>query len=238
MSPETEPPLRSATSPEGVLTLTLNRPRKLNAITAALAQDLWHALEQADSAPAIKVVLLRGEGRAFCAGRDVGAPPCDADLDGVQRVATAIVGCSKPVLAAVHGWVVGAGLEWMLDADIVVAARSARFKLPEASLGVFVTGGLVATLPAAAGLARAKAMMLLGEEFSAEQALAWGLVWKMVDDNELAAASSDIAARLAGLNADVAARYKRVLNEVGLAGFRQAIERESAQQRELAHRMK
>jgi 2-(1,2-epoxy-1,2-dihydrophenyl)acetyl-CoA isomerase len=225
-------------SPDGVLTLTLNRPRKLNAITAALAQDLWHALEQADSDAAIKAVLLRGEGRAFCAGRDVGAPPSDAELDGVQRVATAIVGCSKPVVAAVHGWVVGAGLEWMLDADIVIAARSARFKLPEASLGVFVTGGLVATLPAAAGLARAKAMMLLGEGFSAEEALGWGLVWKMVDDDALAAASSDIALRLAGLDADVAARYKRVLNEIGLARFGQAIERESAQQRELERRPK
>jgi 2-(1,2-epoxy-1,2-dihydrophenyl)acetyl-CoA isomerase len=238
MANDVEAALLRELSPDGVLTLTLNRPRKLNAITAALAQDLWGALEQADSDPAIKAVLLRGEGRAFCAGRDVGAPPSDAELDGVQRVATAIVGCSKPVVAAVHGWVVGAGLEWMLDADIVIAARSARFKLPEASLGVVVTGGLVATLPAAAGLARAKAMMLLGEEFSAEEALGWGLVWKMVDDDALAAASSDIALRLAGLDADVAARYKRVLNEIGLAGFAHAIERESAQQRELAHRTK
>lgn len=238
MTPDTEAPLRSSVSPNGVLTLTLNRPRKLNAITAALAQDLWRALEHAHSAPAIKAVLLRGEGRAFCAGRDINAPPSDAELDAVQRVATAIVGCCKPVVAAVHGWVVGAGLEWMLDADIVIAARSARFKLPEASLGVFVTGGLVATLPAAAGLARAKALMLLGEEFSAEQALGWGLVWKMVDDNELGTASSDIAGRLAALNADVAARYKRVLNEIGLGGFEHAIGRESAQQRELAHRTK
>lgn len=238
MANDVAPALLRELSPDGVRTLTLNRPRKLNAITAALAEDLWRALEQADSDPFVKVVLLRGEGRAFCAGRDLGAAPSEAELDGVQRVAATIVGCRKPVVAAVHGWVVGAGLEWMLDADIVIAARGARFKLPEASLGVFVTGGLVATLPAATGLARAKALMLLGEEFSAEQALGWGLVWKTVDDDELGAASADIARRLAALDSDVVARYKRVLNEIGLARFGQAIECETAHQRELAHCMK
>jgi 2-(1,2-epoxy-1,2-dihydrophenyl)acetyl-CoA isomerase len=232
---ETEPSLRRELSQDGVLTLSLNRPRKLNAITAALASDLWRALEHANADVAVKAVLLRGEGRAFCAGRDVGAPPSETELDGVQSVARAIVGCRKPVVAAVHGWVVGAGLEWMLDADIVVTARGARFKLPEASLGVFVTGGLVATLPAAAGLARAKALILLGEEFSAEQALGWGLVWKVVEDNELGAASRDIARRLAGLNPDMVARYKRVLNEIGLASFEEAVRQESAHQRELGN---
>jgi 2-(1,2-epoxy-1,2-dihydrophenyl)acetyl-CoA isomerase len=237
MANDIAPALLRELSPDGVLTLSLNRPTKLNAITAALAEDLWRALEQADADSAVKVVLLRGEGRAFCAGRDLGAPPSEAELDGVQRVAVAIVGCRKPVLAAVHGWVVGAGLEWMLDADIVIAARGARFKLPEASLGVFVTGGLVATLPAAAGLARAKALMLLGEEFSAEQAMGWGLVWRTVDDDGLGAASKDIARRLATLDPNVVARYKRVLNEIGLDRFGHAIERETAHQRELADRI-
>ncbi len=237
MTMETEPSLQRELSQDGVLTLSLNRPRKLNAITAELAADLWRALEHADADAAVKVVVLRGEGRAFCAGRDLSALPSETELNGVQSVARAIVGCRKPVVAAVHGWVVGAGLEWMLDADIVIAARGARFKLPEASLGVFVTGGLVATLPAAAGLARAKALILLGEEFSAEQALGWGLVWKVVEDNELGAVSRDIAGRLAGLDADMVARYKRVLNEIGLASFEEAVRHESANQRELAHRL-
>jgi 2-(1,2-epoxy-1,2-dihydrophenyl)acetyl-CoA isomerase len=79
----------------------------------------------------------------------------------------------------------GAGLEWMLDADVVIAAKSSRFRLPEASLGVFVTGGLTATLPAFAGLARAKGLMLLGEEFGAAEAHAWGLVWQVVPDADL-----------------------------------------------------
>jgi 2-(1,2-epoxy-1,2-dihydrophenyl)acetyl-CoA isomerase len=92
----------------------------------------------------------------------------------VQAVAAALVSLPKPVVAAVHGWTLGAGLEWMLDADVVIAAKSSRFRLPEASLGVFVTGGLTATLPAFAGLARAKGLMLLGEEFGAAEAHAWG----------------------------------------------------------------
>ena len=114
-------------------------------------EAMLDAIAAAGSDEAVRVLLLRGAGRAFCAGRDVGAPPTEQDLQLVQAVAAALVALPKPVVAAVHGWTLGAGLEWMLDADIVVAAESSRFKLPEASLGVFVTGGLTATLPASAG---------------------------------------------------------------------------------------
>jgi len=140
------------------------------------------------------------------------------------------------VVAAVHGWTVGAGFEWMLNADIVLAADSARFKLPEASLGVFVTGGLAATLPAYAGVARAKALMLLGEEFSPTQAQAWGLVWKVVPEPELDAASRQACARLASLLPEVAASYKRVLNDIGLGRFHDAIALENDAQRALGGR--
>ena len=159
--------------------------------------------------------------------------PTDDDLVLVQAVARALVDLAKPVVAAVHGWTVGAGLEWALDADVVIAAESSRFRLPEASLGVFVTGGLSATLPALAGVARAKALMLLGEAFSAEDALRWGLVWRVVADDALDAESQRIAATLAALAPAVASRFKRVLNEVGLPTFRRAIELENDAQRAL-----
>ncbi|HSW07470.1 enoyl-CoA hydratase/isomerase family protein [Aquabacterium sp.] len=214
----------------GVLTLSLNRPAKLNAINGALASALLAELQAADATADVRAVLIRGNGRAFCAGRDVSEAPTDDDLTGVQAVAQAIVHCSKPVLAAVQGWVVGAGLEWMLDADIVIAARGARFKLPEASLGVFVTGGITATLPALAGLARAKALMLLGDAFTAEQAQAWGLVWALVDDEQLDVQAQQAAARLAALPAGIAGRFKQVLNEIGLPAFEQALQRETAMQ--------
>ena len=217
----------------GVLTLTLNRPEKRNAINNDLARALLAALQHAEADTAVRCVVLRGNGLAFCAGRDVSEAPTEDDLELTQQVAQAIVRCSKPVVAAVHGWVVGAGLEWMLDADIVVAADTARFKLPEASLGVFVTGGISAILPAIAGVSRAKAMMLLGEEFGAAQAHAWGLVWAVVSLDSLQDEARRCAQRLACLDASVVGHFKRVLNQVGLPAFEQAIQEETSVQRSL-----
>ncbi len=207
--------------------LSLNRPEKLNAIDNELSHELLEALHLANEDRSVKVVLLRGNGKAFCAGRDIAAAPTEEDLTSVQAVAQAIVGLSKPVVAAVHGWTVGAGLEWMLNADVVIAASSARFKLPEASLGVFVTGGLIATLPAYVGVARAKALMLLGDEFSAEDAQSWGLIWRVVEPEELEPESERITQKLASLKPDLAARFKRALNEVGLHKFHQTIDIEN-----------
>ena len=218
----------------GVLTLSLNRPEKLNAIDNDLSRDLLSALTMASSNPSVRVVVVNGNGRAFCAGRDVSAAPTDEDLVLVQAVSKAIVGLSKPVIAAVHGWTVGAGLEWMLNADVVIAASSARFKLPEASIGVFVTGGLTATLAAYAGLSRAKALMLLGEEFSPTQALAWGMVWRVVAPDEFALESRRVAEQIASLRPEVVSQYKRVLNAVGLSSFHKAIELENEAQRAIA----
>ena len=219
---------------DGVLTLTLNRPAKLNAIDNGLAGALLDALRTAADDPQVRAIRLCGTGRAFCAGRDVSAPPTDRDLELVQSVALAIVRHPKPVVAAVHGWTIGAGFEWTMDADVVVAAEDARFKLPEASIGVFVTGGLVATLPASAGLSRAKALMLLGEEFGARQAVEWGLAHQAVPADQLDGASMAVCRRLAALEPNVVAHYKRVLNAVGLERFERAIEEESNATRLLA----
>lgn len=216
---------------DGVMSAMLHRPEKLNAIDNDLASELLDAIGMAASNADVRVLLLRGAGRAFCAGRDVGAPPTEQDLEPVQAVAGALVALPKPVVAAVHGWTVGAGLEWMLDADVVLAAESSRFKLPEAGLGVFVTGGLTATLPAFAGAARAKALMLLGEEFGALQAQAWGLVWQVVADADLEASAGRVCKQLATLAPDLVSRYKKVLNEIGLDKFHRAVEAETQAQR-------
>ena len=219
---------------DGVMTLSLNRPDKLNAIHNDLARALLQALASARDNDSVRTVLLRAAGRAFCAGRDVSSEPTDDDLVVVQAVSQAIVRLPKPVVVAVQGWAVGAGLEWMLDADVVIAAADARFRLPEASLGVFVTGGLTATLAASAGLGRAKALMLLGEAFTAAEAQAWGLVWRMVAPQDLEAESRRVADQLAALRPEVAQQFKKVLNEVGLAGFEKAIELENQAQRALS----
>lgn len=223
-------------SRDGILTLALNRPEKLNAIDNDLSRSLLNAVGTAAADPAVRVVLLKGNGRAFCAGRDITSAPTEDDLVLVQAVAQALVGLAKPVVAVVHGWTVGAGLEWALNADLVIAAASSRFRLPEASIGVFVTGGLSATLPAYAGLARAKALMLLGEEFSPSEAQAWGIVWRVLADDKLDLESRRIAAKLAALEPAVASRFKRVLNEVGLSSFKRAIELENEAQRALSER--
>jgi 2-(1,2-epoxy-1,2-dihydrophenyl)acetyl-CoA isomerase len=216
-----------------VLIVTLNRPEKLNAIDAAMAQTLLQALKGAQNNDGVRAILLCGQGRAFCAGRDVSAPPTDADLVLTQAVSQAIVHSSKPVVAAVHGWVVGAGLEWMLDTDIVFAASDSRFKLPEAGLGVFVTGGVTATLANAVGLARAKGMLLLGTEVSAQQAGEWGMVWSVVEKDDLLARAMTAARSLAALKPEVAARFKKVLNAVGNAHFDEAVRLETQAQRAL-----
>ena len=230
------PPKLISSLHDGVLALSLNRPEKLNAIDNDLSRALLDAFDAAQGDPSVRVVVLGGNGRAFCAGRDVSSEPTEDDLVLVQAVSKAIVNLPKPVISAVHGWIVGAGLEWALNADLVIAASSARFKLPEASIGVFVTGGLTATLPAYAGLARAKALMLLGEEFSPAEAQAWGLVWRVVAPDELQPESRRVAAKLAALRPEVLGQFKRVLNEVGLPNFSRAIELENQAQRAIASR--
>jgi enoyl-CoA hydratase/carnithine racemase len=217
----------------GVLTLVLNRPGKLNAIDNELAAALRDALNAAASDSSVRAIRLRGNGRAFCAGRDVSEAPTDKDLELVQAVSMSIVQNPKPIVAAVHGWTVGAGLEWIMNADIVYAADNARFKLPEASIGVFVTGGLVATLPASVGLSRAKGLMLLGDEFSGDQAADWGLVYRVCPAADLDATSLDACHRLAALKPEVACEFKRVLNLFGLEGFARAVDEESRVQRML-----
>lgn len=220
----------------GVLTLTLNRPEKLNAIDNDMAAALLEALESAKTDASVKVVRLMGNGRAFCAGRDVSAAPTAKDLQLVQAVAQAIVSSPRPVVAAVHGWTVGAGLEWMLNADFVYASDNARFRLPEASLGVFVTGGIVATLPAMVGLSRAKALMLLGEDFSAPQAAGWGLVYGVTAPDALDAQSMAACQRLAALDPEVVWQFKRVLNMFHLDRFEHAVAEESRVQQMLGSR--
>ena len=219
---------------DGVLTLTLDRPERLNAIDDALAEALLEAFDAAERSAGVRAIVLCGNGRAFCAGRDVSAPPTPQILERVQAVARAIVLSSRPVVVAVHGWAVGAGVEWMLDADIVVAAHTARFRLPEIGLGVFVTGGISRTLPALVGLARARALLLLGEEFSAEEARRWGMVWSVVEPDRLGAETARIARRLAGFDPAAVARFKRVLNRLNLEAFDLALEVESAMQTALA----
>jgi 2-(1,2-epoxy-1,2-dihydrophenyl)acetyl-CoA isomerase len=162
---------------DGVALISLNRPHRLNAVTPALVDDLLSAL---DGAARARAVVLTGNGRAFCAGHDLKEQPEGADdrgrLERIQLVTRRIRALPAPVIAAVHGYAIGAGAEFALGCDLVVAADDAVFGFPEAGLGLSVTGGASRLLPLLVGPLKAKELLLLGERIDAATARDLGLV--------------------------------------------------------------
>lgn len=217
----------------GILELRLNRPQRLNALTQGLAQQLLDAVRQGNADDSVRVLLLTGEGRAFCAGKDRDDAASAPFVEVLQQLASALMQSPKPVVAAVQGWAVGAGLELLLNCDIVVAAQGARLMLPEVNAGLFGTGGVLALLPRQIGLARAKGALMLGQEFSARQAEQWGLIWSVVDEGELAPAALAIAARLAAADPATLARVKSLLHRESLGELNDVLEREAQAHRDL-----
>jgi enoyl-CoA hydratase/carnithine racemase len=210
-----------------VLQLRLNRPARLNALTLAMSRELLAAVQQAVADPVVRVLLLSGAGTSFCAGKDKDDPARDEFVEALQALAAALMNTGKPVVACVQGWVVGAGLELMLNADIVVAARSARFMLPEVRLGLFGTGAVTSLLPAAVGLPRAKALLMRGQPFSAEEAERWGLVAAVVDDELALPAALEQAVQLAASDREVLAGTKHLLHHAALGDVADALAREA-----------
>ncbi len=168
----------------GVAHVTLDRPASLNAISKQLSAELAATMADVELDPAVRVVLLSGEGRSFCAGADLKDPTMHAAEDVVgQLVATRdngsgsfVASCTKPVVAAVHGWAVGGGCEMVIAADIAIADETARLFLSQVGLGILPGGGGVARLVRAVGPEWASRMILLGEHVDAATALRIGLV--------------------------------------------------------------
>ena len=176
---------------EGIARIHLNRPHRLNAVIPQLVEDLCQALDAAalDEAGA---VILAGRGRAFCAGHDLRheePPSSEAEerrqLQRVQDVTRKIRRSPCAVISAVHGYALGAGCEFALCSDLVVAASTARFGFPEVGVGLGVTGGISHVLPIAVGLTRAKELVLFGEQFGARRAEQLGLINRVVEEDEL-----------------------------------------------------
>lgn len=187
---------------EEIARIHLDRPHRLNAVIPDLVEDLCGALDRAlrDGAGA---VVLAGRGRAFCSGADLKheEPPVGEDeerrrLQRVQDVSRRIRQAPCPVISAVHGYALGAGCEFALSSDLVVAARDATFGFPEVEVGRSVTGGISHVLPVAVGLVRAKELLLLGERFGAEEARRLGLVNRVVEPGEHEAAALELARKL------------------------------------------
>ncbi len=204
---------------EGVRTISLNRPERLNAINPELLADLRAALAEGHADPDTKAMVLRGEGRAFCAGddlkefdRQVGTQAeTRAYIESIQDITRELVLGDKMVIGAIHGWAAGGGLEWMINCDLAILAEGTRCFFPEVSLGVFVTGGVTRLLPATVGLMKAREMILFGERFDAGQALEMGLAWKLVPEADLVAEAESTARRIAALPEHAVAALKRVL---------------------------
>ena len=195
-----------ATLETGVLTVTLNRPDKLNAFNPEMHERLREALERAKDEPEVRAVLLTGAGRAFCAGQDLsernvaaGAPPIDLAVSlgsHYNPLVRRLRELPKPVICAVNGVAAGAGANIALACDLVVAARSASFVQAFSKIGLVPDSGGSWFLPRLVGQARATGLALLGEKLSAEDAAAWGLIWKVVDDAQLMTETLAIAKNL------------------------------------------
>ncbi|HXQ66118.1 MAG TPA: enoyl-CoA hydratase/isomerase family protein [Alphaproteobacteria bacterium] len=205
---------------DGVFTITLNRPERLNAINPALLAELTAALSAANGDAGVRAIVLCGAGRAFCAGDDLkefdqqGRSPAEvrAYVETIQEVTRAISLGNKMVVGAIHGWAVGGGLEWVINCDLAIMAEGTRCFFPEIGLGVFVTGGVTTLLPKLVGLRRARELILFGERFDARAALEMGIAWKVVPPGELMAAAQATARRIAALPAAQVSDLKRVLN--------------------------
>jgi 2-(1,2-epoxy-1,2-dihydrophenyl)acetyl-CoA isomerase len=190
----------------GVLKLTLNRPDRLNAFNADLHAGLADAMSRAEREPAVRCVLVTGAGRGFCAGADLTGRDLkagkDVDLgETLDRSYNPLVrrmqALEKPIVCAVNGVAAGAGANFALACDLVIAARSASFIQAFVRIGLVPDCGGSYFLPRLAGMQRAMALAMTGDKLSAEDAERWGLIWKCVDDDKLAAESLALAASLA-----------------------------------------
>ena len=206
---------------EGYRTLWLNRPDKLNVFDDALHAALRTALDDADADPSCRALVLTGAGRGFCAGADLAAtvgPEFRVDLGEVlERTFNPLVrrirALRMPVICAVNGVAAGAGANLALSCDIVLAGRAAKFIQAFIKIGLVPDAGGTWLLPRLAGDARARAMAMLGEPVGADQAEAWGLIWRAVDDGGLLAEAQAMAAHLATQPTAALALIKRLFAE-------------------------
>ncbi|MEB3020860.1 enoyl-CoA hydratase/isomerase family protein [[Mycobacterium] crassicus] len=210
----------------GIATITLQRPERLNALTWSIMDGIRAAIAELAGRDDVHALVITGSGDGFCAGYDL----IDLDSDGgdltesVQRgmasslnpLCQAIVDASVPVVAAVNGPCAGGGLGLALLADIVVAAESSYFLVPQvSSLGIVPDAGATWILPRVLGRSRALGMLLTGCRVGAAQAEQWGLIWRCVPDEELMGEAYALAGQLARRRSPAVATRKLVDSAVG-----------------------
>ncbi|HJO60082.1 MAG: crotonase/enoyl-CoA hydratase family protein [SAR202 cluster bacterium] len=211
----------------GIARVILNRPEKLNALSQQLQSELIECLTNADEDPDIRVITLRGAGRAFCAGYDITPPQSDEDreitdarrgnirsdmqrLQKTARLMTSIFDLSKPVIAGIHGHVIAGGTDLALHCDIIIAAEDANIGFPPVrSMGTPPTHMWTYMV----GPQWAKWFMLTGETISGKEASDIGLVWKSVPAEGLDATVEDLATKMAKIPWEMLAANKSIVNK-------------------------
>ncbi|MCP3867670.1 MAG: 2-(1,2-epoxy-1,2-dihydrophenyl)acetyl-CoA isomerase [Gammaproteobacteria bacterium] len=191
---------------DAVAILTLKRPANLNSFTRAMHGEVREAMDRVWKDSSIRCLLLTGAGRGFCAGQDLNdrsvapdeeAPDLGASIEeNYNPLVRSIMDLEKPVICAVNGVAAGAGANIALACDIVLAARSAVFIQGFGKIGLIPDSGGTWTLPRLAGRARAMGMTMLNNKVSAEQAAQWGMIWQVVEDQELMDRAMDMATHL------------------------------------------
>lgn len=206
---------------DGLATLTLNSPDRLNAVSRKMIAELKTCWEDLATDASVRAVLLTGAGRGFCAGADLNDPDRDkgdnADsgsaldkfFNPVIRIMRSL---PKPIVAAVNGPAAGVGMSFALAADLAVAAKSATFLQAFSRIGLLPDGGSTWFLPRLVGEQRARALAMLAPQISAEQARDWGLIWDVVEDVDLMKTANDLARRLADGPTLSLARIKEAMN--------------------------
>ena len=205
----------------GVARITLNRPDRLNSFTTQMHGELRHALARVAADETSRVLLLTGAGRGFCAGQDLadravapGAEPADLGVSIENNYRPLVLGLRSlpvPVVCAVNGVAAGAGANIALACDLVIACRSASFIQAFCKIGLVPDSGGTFFLPRRVGTARAMGLALLGDKLTAEDAAAWGLIWKCIDDDQFVNSVDKLLADLAKAPTAGLAAIKRAL---------------------------
>ncbi len=210
---------------DGIAVLTLNRPEVLNSINMAMIAEIRSAVKAVAADESARVLMLTGEGRAFCAGADLAAQGQRAEGmsvgEGVAHgmktafnpMMSELYALDKPILSAVNGTTAGGGVGLALVADICIAAKSASFiSVFGPKLGLIPDLGTTWQLPRLVGRARALGMAITGEKIPAEMAADWGLIWKCVDDATLMDVARELAAKIAKGPTSAFAQIRKALD--------------------------
>jgi len=220
----------------GVARLTLNRPDKLNSFNVQMHQELRDALDDIASDGESRCLLITGAGRGFCAGQDLGDRAVSADQSAPDLGASVeqfynplirrITGLNMPVVCALNGVAAGAGASLVMACDLVIAARSSSFILSFAKVGLIPDSGSSWHFARALGLPRAKAMAMLGNKVKAEQAEQWGLIYQVVDDDQLMIEAGKLADYLATQPTEALANIKQLVHTAFDYSLDEQLERE------------